>query len=99
MSVVRQLLKVSTILKKKKFGSSMGGYKHGKAEGAVQIIKEQREPGLSSKQLEYFLTLSRHRMGEMFLPELSLLLGSSPSASNRVLFNTKYLRVCSPSCV
>lgn len=59
MSIVRQLLKVSTILRNWALHERLQTY--GKAKGTVQIIKELREPGLSSKQLEYFLIPHPHQ--------------------------------------
>lgn len=59
MSIVRQLLKVSTILKN--WALSEGLQTSGTAKGTEQMMKEQREPGLSSKQLEHFLIPHPHQ--------------------------------------
>lgn len=59
MSIVRQLLKVFTILKN--WALSEGLQTSGTAKGTEQMMKEQREPGLSSKQLEHFLIPHPHQ--------------------------------------
>lgn len=100
MYIVRQFLKVSTILTSWALRERLQTY--GKPKSTLQIITQLRASGPSGVQLERFLislALVRQYTDDTHLSQLSLPLGSSPLPLPMFYFAQKYLHTCSPSCV
>lgn len=100
MYIVRQYLKVSTILRSWALNVRLQTY--GKSKSTLQIINQLRESGSSSTQLEGFLislTLVRQYIDDTHLSKLSLATWLFPLSLTMFYFTQKFLHTYSPSCL